>query len=322
MKLLDRYVLRNFLEPFAICFLGFIAIWLVFDLTDNGPDFIDAKASVKQVAGFYVTQLPQTVLISLPVGLLLALLFSLSRMSRSNEIISMLTAGRSVTRLLLPLIVVGFLASLLCLVLNYEWAPHAEAVKKAALEQITRGRKERNALEAHLFVDRQNGRIWYVRKMRADATSLDGVHITQRNENGAIVRKWYAGRAEFDPKSRVWILRKGRTVEFNEAGDIISNDPFPGGFRTITDWSETPWRIVSSQIEAQNLSIPELQDYLEHNADFPPVQLAPYETYLHHRWACRGRALSSSSSPRRSASSIPGAECWPASRGRSLSSSA
>ena len=47
---------------------------------------------------------------SLPIGLLLALLFSLSRMSRTNEIISMLTAGRSVFRLLLPLLFVGVLA--------------------------------------------------------------------------------------------------------------------------------------------------------------------------------------------------------------------
>ena len=49
MKLLDRYVLRNFLEPFVICFFGFIAIWLIIDLSDNGPDFLDARASLKQV---------------------------------------------------------------------------------------------------------------------------------------------------------------------------------------------------------------------------------------------------------------------------------
>ena len=72
MKLLDRYVLRNFLEPFLICFFGFLAIWLIFDLTDNGSEFVQAHASVKTVAIFYATQLPQIILISLPVGILLA----------------------------------------------------------------------------------------------------------------------------------------------------------------------------------------------------------------------------------------------------------
>ncbi|HEX5176411.1 MAG TPA: LptF/LptG family permease, partial [Chthoniobacteraceae bacterium] len=134
MKLLDRYVLRNFLEPFLICFLGFIAIWLIFDLSGNLQDFMEARASMKQVLRFYATQVPQVIVISLPVGLLLALLFSLSRMSRSNEIISMLTAGRSLPRLLLPHLVIALLATAICLALNYESAPHAEALKKVALE--------------------------------------------------------------------------------------------------------------------------------------------------------------------------------------------
>src|SRR5882672_10225943 len=100
MKLLDRYLLRNFLEPFFLCFFGFLAIWLVFDLGDNGQDFIDAHASFKQIGIYYFTQLPQIIMVSLPVGLLLALIFCLSRMSRTNELISMLTAGRSVGRIL------------------------------------------------------------------------------------------------------------------------------------------------------------------------------------------------------------------------------
>ena len=37
----------------------------------------------------------------------------------------------------------------------------------------------------------------------------------------------------------------------------------------IKDWSETPWRIASTNQEPQNLSVPELHDYLRFNADFP-----------------------------------------------------
>ena len=111
MRLLDRYVLRNFLVPFALCLFGFLAIWLVFDLSDNISDFLDAKVSSSFIAYFYVTQFPALVLLCLPVAMLLALLFSLSRMSRTNEIISMLTAGRSVTRLLMPLIGCGLAAT-------------------------------------------------------------------------------------------------------------------------------------------------------------------------------------------------------------------
>lgn len=287
MKLLDRYVIRNFVEPFLMCFFGFIAIWLIFDLSDNGPDFIEAHASPKQVAFFYLTQLPQTVLISMPIGLLLALLFALSRMSRSNEIISMLTAGRSVVRVIMPLIIIAVLLSLGCLALNYELAPHAEGIKKVALEQITRGKKagEKEAVDGYLFRDRMNNRTWYIRKLRPNSPELTGVHITQQDAEGNITKKWYAQRATFDGKKKFWVLNRGMTVEFTKEGDIATVDEFPMDFRTITDWTETPWRISSGHLEPQNLSIPELRDYLRYNGDFPEAQLAPYRTHMYYRWA-------------------------------------
>ena len=292
MRLLDRYVLRNFFEPFFLCFFGFLAIWLVFDLSGNVRDFIDADASLKVIGGFYLTQFPQIITIVLPVGLLLALLFSLSKMSRSNEIISMLTAGRSVLRVIFPLLVIGVLASLFLLALNYELAPHAEAIKKVALEQISRGRKtnERPPIEGHLFRDRQTLRTWYVRKLRPGQSALDDVHIIQQDEEGNITRKWYANRATWDARTGSWVLLRGLRLIFDLNGNVESTMDYRTKSITAKRWPETPQRIASSSLEAQNLSVPELREYLQINSDFPPAQLAAYRTLLAHRfalpWSC------------------------------------
>ena len=293
MKLLDRYLLRNFFEPFLICSFGFLAIWLVFDLADNGQDFLQARASFKQVGLFYLTQLPQIILISLPVGMLLALIFCLSRMSRSNEIISMLTAGQSVWRIVLPLALAGVALTGVLMLLNYEVAPRAEATKKVALDQITRGKKagQKEALEGYLFRERQKDRTWFIKRFRQATGTLDHVHITQHGPDGAIVSKWYAKRALFDAKTRTWTLERGMQVDFNAAGDVGERTDFQTGIKTIEGWTETPWRIASAQYEAQNLTVPELHEYLKYNADFPEVQLAPYRAYLYHRWAFPFQAL-------------------------------
>jgi lipopolysaccharide export LptBFGC system permease protein LptF len=50
-------------------------------------------------------------------------------------------------------------------------------------------------------------------------------------------------------------------------------------------WSETPWRIASSMLNADFLSVEELNDYLKYNSDFPVSRLAPYLTHWHYRWA-------------------------------------
>jgi LPS export ABC transporter permease LptG len=287
LKLLDRYVLRSFLEPFFICFFGFIAVWLVFDLADNGQDFAEAKASLKAVGYYYLTQLPQTVVISLPIGILLGLLYSLSRMSRSHELISMLGAGRSVPRLLLPLILAGLVATAGCAALNYQLAPRAEAVRQQALEQISRGRRagEVEAVRGHLFRDRMEDRIWFAKRYTPGSLQLESVQITQLGEKGRISKKWYALRAVFDPRTKVWTLSRGTAVEFDKNGEVVETDHFPAGRREIRDWEETPWRIGSTRLDAQGLTVPELQEFLRSNADFPAPQLAPYRATLSDRWA-------------------------------------
>ena len=287
MKLLDRYLLRNFFEPFLICSFGFLSIWLVIDLADNFREFMQAEASLKKVAYFYLTQLPQVILISLPVGMLLALIFCLSRMSRSNEIISMLTAGMSIWRIVLPLALAGVMLTGVLLLLNYEAAPRAEATKKLEFDQITRGKKagQKAVLDGYLFRERQKSRTWFIKKFRQARGTLDHVHITQHGPDGEIVTKWYAKRASFDAKTRMWTLERGMQVDFNVAGDVEQRTDFQTGIKTIEGWTETPWRIASAQYEPQNLTVPELREYLNFNGDFPEVQLAPYRAYLHHRWA-------------------------------------
>ncbi|HSI11585.1 MAG TPA: LptF/LptG family permease [Chthoniobacter sp.] len=291
MSILDRYVLRSFLEPFLMCFAGFIAIWLIIDVSDNFNDFLDAHASFKQIFGYYVTQAPQAIMLSLPVGLMLALLYSLSRMSRTNELISQLTAGRSVVRVLVPLITVGVLCTAFCLWLNWERAPHAEGIKKVAMNQIKRGKKAGDVepVLAHVFRDRQNNRTWYVRKMRPgsakDGNRLDGVHVTQQDETGRILKKWYASAAYYLPEKNVWKLEKGKIVDFTPEGDIAEEDRFITDSRIVKDWTETPWRVASSELNPNGLSVPELRDYVHYNYDFPAVQLAPYQANLADRYA-------------------------------------
>ena len=70
MRLLDRYVLRNFLEPFLLCFSAFLGILLIFDLNDNLSDFLEAKAKWGQIGVYYLHQLPHFCLLSMPLGLL------------------------------------------------------------------------------------------------------------------------------------------------------------------------------------------------------------------------------------------------------------
>jgi LPS export ABC transporter permease LptG len=284
MRIFDSYIVRSFLVPFLYCFLGFLAVWLVFDLYDNGPDFIDGRVPPIKVLYFYLTQLPDFIMIALPAGLLLALLYCLGRMSRANEIISMLTAGVGLIRILVPLIVVGWALSVVALFINFELAPRARALKEPLLERLTKGADDASLLRAHLYVNRHENRTWYIGLADIEEGVMRDAQIIQQDPRGRVLFKYYVREASYRVEDGTWDFDKGAIVKYDPQGNVLSSE-YLRGDTVITGWSETPWKIASSLMEAELLTVPELHSYLRYNADAPDEDLAPFRTHLHYRWA-------------------------------------
>lgn len=284
MQILDRYILLRVLLPFIYCVVGFVSIWLVFDLSENAPAFLENKAPLSLLVEFYALRAPEIILISLPIGLLLAVLYALTQMSRRNEIISMLCAGRSVIRLLMPLFALGLAMTGLATVLNYSAAPHSGAVKKAIIDELRKGDDlDRRAVRGHLFRNREDRRFWYVARLNPSIERLAWVQIIQESPDGALQRNYYARLATYDHATKTWRLERGKVVDFDEHGDVETQEFFEEFL--LEGLTETPWRISSSVLEANFLSVPELREYLTNNSHFTSARLAPYRTQLAYRWA-------------------------------------
>ena len=131
------------------------------------------------VARYYATQIPQVFIILLPVALLLSLLFALGRMSRANEIVSMLTAGVSLPRVLLPLIGIGLLTVAASMALNYSLAPHAELARKNFLSEA-QSRPGRN-IQGQVFRNRTDLRTWFIQNFRLGDNLFNNVQVLQQD---------------------------------------------------------------------------------------------------------------------------------------------
>lgn len=293
MRLLDRYILGHFLQAYLYCIAAFISIWFIFDVSDNISNFLDQRVSRLLILKYYLNQVPQILVILLPVALLLALLFSLGRMSRSNEIVSMLTAGVSLPRILAPLLLVGLLTTGVSTFLNYSLAPHAEYARKKLLEG-TQSRRQQLGLLGQIFRNRTDNRTWFIQQFFPGKNFFRTVHIIQQDANDNIVINYIVTNVLYHPETKAWELQQAKIVYYDEAGNITRLIPYVESM-TITDWSETPFRLSSAHLRAEYLSVPELQEYLKSNADFPPALLAPFSTHLQYRlaapWTCLVIAL-------------------------------
>jgi lipopolysaccharide export system permease protein len=285
MRLLDRYVIRNFLQAYFYCIAGFISIWLIFDISDNISTFIDEHFGFMLTVRYYLTQVPEVFIILLPVALLLALLFSLGRMSRSNEIVSMLTAGVSIPRVLTPLITMGLITVAASLWLNYSLAPHAEMAKK---NFIATARSHQFTVQGQIFRNRTDLRTWFIQSFRPGHNIFNNVQVLQQDGHDNIVESYLTPRATYHPETKTWELENVKVVHYDTAGNITDEKMLPS--LKIEHWSETPFRLGSANVRAEYLSFPELRQYLHFNSDFPVTLLAPFRTHLQYRialpWTC------------------------------------
>jgi lipopolysaccharide export system permease protein len=286
MKLLDRYVIRNFLQVYTYCIAGFISIWLILDISENISTFLEQHVGFVSTVRFYGTQVPQLLMIMLPVSLLLALLFSLGRMSRANEIVSMLTAGISIPRVLLPLIGMGLLTVAATTALNYSLAPHAELARKSFLSGSQR--RQGPVIEGQVFRNRADSRTWFIQNFRPGHSVFNTVQVLQQDAHDNITADYLAARAIYHPEEKVWELENAKVVHYDAAGNILDEQFFPS--LKIDNWSETPFRLGSANVRAENLGVKELREYLHFNADFPKTSLAPFRTHFQYRlavpWTC------------------------------------
>jgi lipopolysaccharide export system permease protein len=287
MRRLDRYIVRHFLQAYFYCIAGFISIWFIFDVSDNISTFLDQRISRLLILKYYLTQVPQILVVLLPVALLLALLFSLGRLSRSNEIVSMLTAGVSLPRILRPLLIIALLTTAASTALNYSLAPHGEYARKRLLEDPA-SRRQVLGLTAQIFRNRTDNRTWFIQQFYPGDNKFNNVHIVQQDADDNIVTAYIATSALYHPEDHTWELRQFKTVHYDAAGNVLDSSIKES--EVITDWSETPFRLSSANVRAEHLSVDELRDYLNYNSDFPVTLLAPFATHLQYRlaqpWAC------------------------------------
>ena len=285
MRLLDRYVIRNFLQAYFYCIAGFLSIWLIFDISDNISTFIDEHFGFALTVRYYATQVPEVFIILLPVSLLLALLFALGRMSRANEIVSMLTAGVSIPRVLAPLIGLGLLTVAASFALNYSLAPHAEMAKK---NFVANAHSRASVIEGQIFRNRTDLRTWFIQNFQPGQGVFNNVQVLQQDSHDNIVANYLTPRATYHADTKVWELEQVKVVHYDTTGNIVDEQLFPS--LKIDNWSETPFRLGSANVRAEYLSLPELREYLHFNSDFPTTLLAPFRTHLQYRlalpWTC------------------------------------
>ena len=105
MRILDKYILKEFLEPFLFGVAAFTAIFLGADTLLKIADYVTKYgASSTAALKIFILALPRIIVYTFPMAVLLGALMATSRLSGSSELIVMRTSGQSFSRLVMPIL--------------------------------------------------------------------------------------------------------------------------------------------------------------------------------------------------------------------------
>ena len=177
--------------------------------------FVQKGVSPLYLIELLIYVMPATIVLSLPMAVLVAILLALGRLSTDNEIIAMKAHGIAFHQLMLPLLSIAVVMSIADLVLIDYALPRAN-LAYASLQRDIRRHKPAFVLEEATVMKEleSEGKLWMYESMDAESGRMQNVKIWDNIWSGR-PRFSYAQEANlgFEDGRAMLTLYDGRTYE-------------------------------------------------------------------------------------------------------------
>jgi lipopolysaccharide export system permease protein len=269
LRILDRYIIREFLIPLCYCLASFLLIYIIYDLSAHLDDYVEYRIPLEHLGRYYLVQMPLVLVHVIPLSILLAIVYCLGLLSRHNEITAMRATGIGVLRIMLPFFLMGLLFTALLFYLNENFAPEAYARSERLIEEYRR-RSENEKPQQLAFCYPIEGRTWTAQWMPGTETLYD-VEVRTITK-GQVTDNIAAKKASF---------LDGEWWFFDGSTQLYDNKGRPGGRMNYFSKRRLPFRekpedFLSSQKDSVSMSYRELS----RNMKFYPSDSKIYRSKL------------------------------------------
>ncbi|MDP8233596.1 MAG: LptF/LptG family permease [Candidatus Saelkia tenebricola] len=247
MKVIEKYILSKILSPFIFCFILISSIYIIIDISTKLEHIIKHKVALNVVAEYYMYSFPKIVFQIIPLCLLVAAIYSLTKMNKTNEIIAMRACGISFSTILKPYFTIATILVVL-MFWNQEKLIPSSYQKLKNIDYILEGKIKEKVYKNITFYA-QGNRIIFASKFFPDEKLLDHVVILEQNFNKNVLYKITAESAQYVKDK--WILYNLIIYKFNSKGTGIEEAVTLS--KKEYDLKEHPKDILITEVEITNL---------------------------------------------------------------------
>lgn len=297
IRIISRYILRQYLMPVTYILTAFCLMYVIADLFERFPDFVQAKVPFLQMLQYYgyylfaVNGFVPFVVVILPIVLLLGALYTLTMFARHNELTAMLASGVSLRRMMMPFLSVGFCASIFCAVTQETVGPYATRwISEFNRTMSRRDRDTANLVKDYFYHTSVTHRQWQIGEFNPrQPTALTRVKVNQERQDGSLAIEYAASRAEY-LDGRWWFYGLQQRA-YNELGDPLGPITPPIEIpQEMAEFGETPLDFVSELQKTDFLSSFDMMRYLDSRPDMKGPSRTRREVDIWSRlampWSC------------------------------------
>ena len=246
MKIVDRYLIHEYLRNLLFITLSFLALFLIIDFFEKIRMFLSNHATFGQIGSYFLFMMPMIVSQILPAAVLVASLVTCGTLSRHSEITAMKANGISLYRIALPILTIAALTSLAIFFLS-EWVTPLtnERAERIRLVEVQKYPSMGSFKQDQIWYRGKKG-IYNFRLFDARTGTLQGITIHYLDRQMNLVMRLDAERGEW---------KEGRWLFHNVLITRFDNGEFPVLSRMkqqVADLPERPsdFQLIQKDVEA------------------------------------------------------------------------
>ena len=255
MKIIDRYLIKQFLLTIIFGLLAFTLIFVVIDMMENLDDFIDQNVQLIIILNYYLVFIPEIIKLITPVAVLFAALFTAGKAANLSEITAIKASGVSLFRFMLPFLITTIFVALLSIYFAGYVVPHANTVK------VNLERKYLNRgfvfMGSNIFFKDSPTKIVNIAYFDNTQNQAHRVSIQEFDiaNPTVMISRVDANTMTYDSTTRNWVVEYGAKRFFSSSKESASYF----NQLTISDLNFHPEDLASKQQKPEEMNLDELK---------------------------------------------------------------
>ena len=225
LKILDKYIVKQVVETFLISLVIFTSIIFATDAFITIVKQITNYGIPLQIAAMLVMlKLPSMLILTIPMGILLATIMTVNRMNNAQEITIFKACGIGVDRITKPIMICAIIASLFGFTVNEIIAPAASQQAKTLTIWAIMQKNVPNGKKNFIFKEMKNGnlhRFFHIASVANNRLhNITVLDLSRKNTIQVIYSK------NGDTTAEGWLLNNGVVYTIATTGKVLNTAVF------------------------------------------------------------------------------------------------